>query len=140
MFCNPGSPAAPAKLRLVYECAPLSLIVEVRGQLGAAGVALLWEVSVAVSDGRGEGPAWGHVMAPVFEHASLSLTVEVKGQLGAAGVACDSTGVSVCAPAVACSPPPSFACYADVQAAVACRMTVTVQYWIRSSTPPPRGP
>lgn len=30
MFCNPKSPSAPAKLRLLYECAPLALIVEVR--------------------------------------------------------------------------------------------------------------
>lgn len=29
VFCNPKSPSAPAKLRLLYECAPLSLIVEV---------------------------------------------------------------------------------------------------------------
>lgn len=55
--------------------------------------------------------------ARVWEFLLLSLIVEERGQLGAAGVACDSTGVSVCAPAVACSPPPSFACYAVVQAA-----------------------
>jgi hypothetical protein len=30
VFCNPKSPSAPAKLRLLYECAPLALIVEVR--------------------------------------------------------------------------------------------------------------
>lgn len=32
VFCNPKSPSAPAKLRLLYECAPLALIVEVRQQ------------------------------------------------------------------------------------------------------------
>lgn len=30
VFCNPKSPSAPEKLRLLYECAPLALIVEVR--------------------------------------------------------------------------------------------------------------
>lgn len=30
IFCNPCSTSAPAKLRLLYECAPLALIVEVR--------------------------------------------------------------------------------------------------------------
>ena len=30
VFCSPASAAAPAKLRLLYECAPLALIVEVR--------------------------------------------------------------------------------------------------------------
>jgi hypothetical protein len=33
VFCNPRSPSAPAKLRLLYECAPLALIVEVRETL-----------------------------------------------------------------------------------------------------------
>eukprot|EP00002_Diphylleia_rotans_P012169 TRINITY_DN237_c0_g4_i1.p1 TRINITY_DN237_c0_g4~~TRINITY_DN237_c0_g4_i1.p1 ORF type:complete len:319 (-),score=64.44 TRINITY_DN237_c0_g4_i1:365-1321(-) len=31
IFCNPPSTAAPAKLRLLYECAPLALIVECAG-------------------------------------------------------------------------------------------------------------
>ncbi len=31
VFVNPASSSAPPKLRLVYECAPLALIVEVRG-------------------------------------------------------------------------------------------------------------
>jgi hypothetical protein len=30
VFCSPESEAAPAKLRLVYECAPLAFIVEVQ--------------------------------------------------------------------------------------------------------------
>ena len=29
VFCNPASAATPAKLRLVYECAPLAFIIEV---------------------------------------------------------------------------------------------------------------
>jgi Fructose-1-6-bisphosphatase, C-terminal domain len=33
VFCNPCSAAAPAKLRLLYECAPLALVVEVRACL-----------------------------------------------------------------------------------------------------------
>ena len=37
VFCCPASQAAPAKLRLVYECAPLALVVEVRVQLQAHG-------------------------------------------------------------------------------------------------------
>jgi hypothetical protein len=31
VFCNPVSPTAPAKLRLLYECAPLALVMEVGG-------------------------------------------------------------------------------------------------------------
>lgn len=31
IFCNPCSLSAPAKLRLLYECAPLALIIEVCG-------------------------------------------------------------------------------------------------------------
>ena len=31
VFCNPASTAAPEKLRLVYECAPLAFIVEAVG-------------------------------------------------------------------------------------------------------------
>jgi fructose-1,6-bisphosphatase len=30
VFCNPCSEPAPAKLRLLFECAPLAFIVEVR--------------------------------------------------------------------------------------------------------------
>jgi hypothetical protein len=29
VFCNPKSATAPAKLRLLYECAPVALVVEV---------------------------------------------------------------------------------------------------------------
>lgn len=31
IFCNPCSEAAPAKLRLAFECAPLAFLIEVRG-------------------------------------------------------------------------------------------------------------
>lgn len=31
VFCNPCSESAPAKLRLLYECAPLAFIAEVSG-------------------------------------------------------------------------------------------------------------
>ncbi len=33
IFCNPSSASAPPKLRLLYECAPLALIVEAAGGL-----------------------------------------------------------------------------------------------------------
>ena len=31
MFCSPASPLAPAKLRVLYECLPLALIMEAAG-------------------------------------------------------------------------------------------------------------
>lgn len=33
VFCNPASPGAPAKLRVLYECWPLALVVEAAGGL-----------------------------------------------------------------------------------------------------------
>ena len=47
VFANPTSKSAPAKLRLLYECAPLALIVEAAGGLaeGAAGSVLDMVVS-----------------------------------------------------------------------------------------------
>ena len=33
IFCNPSSASAPPKLRLLFECAPLALIVEAAGGL-----------------------------------------------------------------------------------------------------------
>lgn len=37
VFCNPKSEKAPAKLRLLYECAPLALIVEAAGGVSHDG-------------------------------------------------------------------------------------------------------
>lgn len=31
VFCSPASPQAPAKLRVLYECLPLALIMEAAG-------------------------------------------------------------------------------------------------------------
>jgi hypothetical protein len=48
VFCNPKSPSAPAKLRLLYECAPLALIVEVSSRACSCGVLRmdLWALGV----------------------------------------------------------------------------------------------
>jgi sedoheptulose-bisphosphatase len=31
VFCNPTSPSAPAKLRVLYECMPLAFVIEAAG-------------------------------------------------------------------------------------------------------------
>lgn len=31
VFCNPASPGAPAKLRVLYECWPLAFVIEAAG-------------------------------------------------------------------------------------------------------------
>lgn len=46
VFCNPESPGAPAKLRLLFECAPLSLIVEAAGGASTAGEKDLLDLAV----------------------------------------------------------------------------------------------
>jgi fructose-1,6-bisphosphatase len=37
VFCNPSSAAAPAKLRLLYECAPLAYVIEAAGGASHCG-------------------------------------------------------------------------------------------------------
>jgi fructose-1,6-bisphosphatase len=37
VFCNPASPESPAKLRLLYECAPLSFVIEAAGGASFCG-------------------------------------------------------------------------------------------------------
>lgn len=37
VFCNPASPKSPAKLRLLYECAPLSFVIEAAGGASFCG-------------------------------------------------------------------------------------------------------
>ena len=43
VYCNPTTPAAPAKLRVLYECLPLAFIVEAAGgsTMGADGASVL---------------------------------------------------------------------------------------------------
>lgn len=49
VFCNPVSPSAPAKLRLLYEVAPLAFVVEAAGGAShnGSGSALLMHISSA---------------------------------------------------------------------------------------------
>lgn len=49
VFCNPTSPAAPAKLRCLYETFPLALVAEAAGG--------------ATHDGRGSGELQGKASA-----------------------------------------------------------------------------
>ena len=37
MFCNPSSAKSPAKLRLLYECAPLAYVIEAAGGTSYCG-------------------------------------------------------------------------------------------------------
>ena len=37
VFCNPASPKSPAKLRLLYECAPLAYVIEAAGGASYCG-------------------------------------------------------------------------------------------------------
>jgi len=39
VFCNPSSPSHKAKLRLLYECAPIAMIVECAGGMSTDGKA-----------------------------------------------------------------------------------------------------
>ena len=54
IFCNPSSASAPPKLRLLYECAPLALIVEAAGGLsrGNGGRVSILDLQIDNADQR----------------------------------------------------------------------------------------
>ncbi len=52
VFINPTSHAAPAKLRLLYECAPLAFIVETAGGLSSNGKSSILEQKIESLDAR----------------------------------------------------------------------------------------
>jgi fructose-1,6-bisphosphatase len=60
VFCNPKSSTAPAKLRLLYECAPLAYVVEVGGLLpwfhGVLNTMLEQIVSLVLHHDSGASP------------------------------------------------------------------------------------
>lgn len=52
LFLNPVSASAPAKLRLLYECAPLAFIVEAAGGASSDGVSSILELPITSLDAR----------------------------------------------------------------------------------------
>ena len=52
LFINPVSTSAPAKLRLLYECAPLAFIVEAAGGASSNGMQSILELPVTSLDAR----------------------------------------------------------------------------------------
>ncbi|GIL86148.1 hypothetical protein Vretimale_13829 [Volvox reticuliferus] len=52
VFCNPCSEAAPAKLRLLFECAPLAFIVEAAGGSSTTGQCSVLDVLVRTPNDR----------------------------------------------------------------------------------------
>lgn len=53
IFCSPVSPSAPAKLRLVFECAPIALLVEIAGGFAFGGLeGPVLDSSIASMDDR----------------------------------------------------------------------------------------
>ncbi|CEM10222.1 unnamed protein product [Vitrella brassicaformis CCMP3155] len=52
VFVNPSSDAAPAKLRLLYEVAPLAYIVEKAGGKSSNGLASILDVKISSTDDR----------------------------------------------------------------------------------------
>ncbi|EFJ46302.1 hypothetical protein VOLCADRAFT_62795, partial [Volvox carteri f. nagariensis] len=52
VFCNPCSEAAPAKLRLLFECAPLAFIVEAAGGCSTTGQCSVLDVAVRTPNDR----------------------------------------------------------------------------------------
>jgi len=54
VFCNPTSPAAPAKLRLLYECAPLAYIMEAAGGASHDGTGSILDLNIADSGARSQ--------------------------------------------------------------------------------------
>lgn len=52
VFLNPVSASAPAKLRLLYECAPLAFIVEAAGGASSNGTQSILEVPITSLDAR----------------------------------------------------------------------------------------
>ena len=52
LFVNPASSSAPAKLRLLYECAPLALIVEAAGGASSNGKESILSMEIDSLDRR----------------------------------------------------------------------------------------
>lgn len=52
IFCNPMAPSAPAKLRLLYECVPLSIIVEAAGGTASNGKEAILDLPISSTDLR----------------------------------------------------------------------------------------
>ena len=52
LFVNPASTSAPAKLRLLYECAPLALIVEAAGGASSNGKESILSMQIDSLDRR----------------------------------------------------------------------------------------
>ncbi|CAL8468441.1 g7981 [Coccomyxa elongata] len=52
IFLNPVSPSAPAKLRLLYECAPLAFVVEAAGGASSNGTESILQLSITSLDLR----------------------------------------------------------------------------------------
>ncbi|KAK9915013.1 hypothetical protein WJX75_003617 [Coccomyxa subellipsoidea] len=52
IFLNPVSPSAPAKLRLLFECAPLAFIVEAAGGASSDGRTSILQLAISSLDAR----------------------------------------------------------------------------------------
>ncbi len=52
VFCSPASASARAKLRLLYECAPLAFVVEAAGGASSCGSGSVLDMRVDVVDAR----------------------------------------------------------------------------------------
>ena len=52
VFCNPQSPSSPAKLRLLFECAPLSYIMEAAGGASISGAGDVLDLPVGDTNAR----------------------------------------------------------------------------------------
>ncbi len=52
VFANPSAKSAPAKLRLLYECAPLALIVEAAGGLAECATGSVLDMVISETDIR----------------------------------------------------------------------------------------
>ncbi|KAL8429832.1 hypothetical protein ACSSS7_006280 [Eimeria intestinalis] len=52
IFCNPASGGAPAKLRVLYEVAPIALLVEAAGGCSSSGKGSALDVAVKTMDQR----------------------------------------------------------------------------------------
>ena len=52
LFVNPQSSSAPAKLRLLYECAPIAFIVEAAGGTSSNGAESVLKLKIDVLDRR----------------------------------------------------------------------------------------
>ena len=52
LFVNPKSIAAPAKLRLLYECAPLAFIMEAAGGASSSGMDSVLKMTIDSLDRR----------------------------------------------------------------------------------------